>query len=96
VVSNIISIIVQYKITGWGGLLPAEAGKQAGKDKKYIKHISKVEEKPTDYADVGADIGTDVGADIEEGKTGTPRPRYQPSLRAIKRHSKKGKRHKGK
>ncbi|HEY83388.1 MAG TPA: membrane protein insertase YidC [Dehalococcoidia bacterium] len=96
VVSNIISIIVQYKITGWGGLLPAEAKKQAGKDKKYIKHISKVEEKPTDYADVGADIGADVGADIEEGKTGAARPRYQPSLRAIKRHSKKGKRPRGK
>jgi len=94
VISNVISIIVQYKITGWGGLISAEGKKQAGRDKKYVKHISKVEEKPTDYADVGADIGADVGADIEEGKAAesAARARYQASLRAVKRHSKKSKR----
>ena len=69
VVSNVISIVVQYYMTGWGGLLPAAARKQVGREKKYLKRIVQVEEKPLDYTDVGADIGDDVGADIVEPAT---------------------------
>jgi len=69
VVSNVISIVVQYYMTGWGGLFPAAARKPVGREKKYLKRIVQVEEKPLDYADVGADIGDDVGADIVEPAT---------------------------
>ncbi|MFC1915566.1 YidC/Oxa1 family membrane protein insertase [Chloroflexota bacterium] len=97
-VSNIISIVVQYYITGWGGLVTAEAGKPAGRDKKYLKLITQVEEKPAEYDDVGADIGADVGADVERtdlaGKEGVARARYPESFRTVKRHPKRGKHHK--
>jgi len=95
VISNIISIGVQYYMTGWGNLLPAAAGKPAGRDKKYIAHITKVEEKATDYDDVGADVGADIGADIVEPgaarKEGEARTPYPTSLRMVKRHPKKRK-----
>ena len=66
VVSNIISIIIQYRITGWGGLVAATAKKPEGKDKRYLERITQVEEKPVKYSDVEADVGADVGADISE------------------------------
>jgi len=95
VTSSVIRIGIQYYMTGWGGLVSAEAGKTAGRDKRYIARITKVEEKPTDYADVGADVGTDVGADIVEQeatqKEGVARARYPTSLRMSKRHPKKKK-----
>jgi YidC/Oxa1 family membrane protein insertase len=94
VVSNIISIGIQYYMTGWGGLFASAASKSTSKDKKYIARITTVEEKPTDYADVGADVGADIGADIVEPETtrkeGTAR--YPTSLRMVKRHPKKSKR----
>jgi len=95
VVSNIISIGIQYYVTGWGGLSPAAAKRPVGRDKSYLKRITTAEEKPTDFADVGADVGTDVGADIVEQPTaqkgGTTQIRQQTSLRMMKRHPKKGK-----
>jgi len=96
VISNIISIGIQYYMTGWGGLLSVAAGKPAGRDKRYIARITKVEEKPIDYADAEADVGVDVGADIVEReatqKEGVAHARYPTSLRMIKRHPKKSKR----
>jgi len=97
VVSNVIQIGMQYFITGgWGGLSTQAADKPGGRDKKYIKRITRVEEKAADYEASESDIGTDVGADIGGAevskKEGTSSDRYQPSLRAVKRHSKKSKR----
>lgn len=60
VVSNIISIIIQYYVTGWGSLVPASARKPVGRDKGYLKRITRVEEKPTGYTDTGADINVDT------------------------------------
>jgi len=93
IVSNVISIVVQYYVTGWGGLLPAAAEKTAGRDKKYIARIAKTEEKPTDYADTKADIDSDVGADVVERESAQKEGagRYPPSLRAMQRHPKKTK-----
>lgn len=92
-ISNIISIVVQYYVTGWGGLVSAEGRKPAGRDKKYITRITKVEEKPADYDDVEADVGADVGADITEQGTAQKVP---ASLKMIRRYSGKSKRHKRK
>ena len=93
VVSNVIQIGMQYFITGgWGGLSTQAAGKPAGRDKQYIKRITRVEEKAADYEASESDIGPDVGADIGGAKGGASSDRYQPGLRAMKRHSKKSKR----
>ena len=94
VVSNLISIGLQYFITGgWGGLTTQAATKPAGADRKYIKRLTTAEEKEIDYADTEADIGADVGADIASADVATKEgARYQPSLRAMKRHPKKSKR----
>ncbi len=97
VVSNVISIGMQYFITGgWGGLVAQGVAKPMGRDKKYLKRITSVEQKEADYTASESDIGVDIGADIAEAdmkqtKSMTP-DRYQPGLRAMKRHSKKGKR----
>ncbi len=97
VVSNVISIGMQYFITGgWGGLVAQGVAKPMGRDKKYLKRITGVEQKEADYTASESDIGVDIGADIAEAdmkqtKSMTP-DRYQPGLRAMKRHSKKGKR----
>ena len=89
VVSNVITIVIQYyMVGGWGGLAPAGARKAAGRDKKYITHITRVEEKPVDYADVGADIGADVGADTAQ--------KAPPSLRMFKQQAKRSKGHRPK
>jgi YidC/Oxa1 family membrane protein insertase len=93
IVSNIISIGVQYRITGWGGLLPA-ARQTAGKDKRYVARITRAETKSVDYNEVSADVGADVGADIQADaprKAGT-RPRLPTSLGTIRRDHKKNKR----
>ncbi len=97
VISNIIQIGMQYFITGgWGGLSTKAADKPAGRDKKYITRITRVEEKGADYAETESDIGADVGADIPAAdvasKEGAAFGRYQPGLRAMKRHAKKSKR----
>ncbi len=62
VVSNIISIVIQYYITGWGGLAPAAAKGPAGRNKTYVKRINRVEEKPS--GDIAA------GASVEQSKGG--------------------------
>jgi len=56
VASNIISIVIQYYVTGWGSLVPSAARRPAGRDKGYLRRITRIEEKPADFADVGADI----------------------------------------
>ncbi len=99
VVSNIISIVVQYYITGgWGGLVAGGPRESADKDKKYVAHIAKVEEKPANYAsteaDIGADVGVDdVGADIMEHGATSKAP---PGLKMLRRHAGKSKRQKRK
>lgn len=93
VVSNIISIIVQYRITGWGGLVSATAKKPEGKDKRYLERIAQVEEKPVKYSDVGADVGADIGADIVEsgGKEGGAGGDYLSRLKMLRRMPQRGK-----
>ena len=43
VTSNIIRIGIQYFATGWGGLVPSAAKKQAVRDRKYKERIALVE-----------------------------------------------------
>lgn len=54
VANSIIRIILQYRLSGWGGLSRKPRGDTGGRDKKYVDLISSSERKSTD--DVGADI----------------------------------------
>lgn len=87
VVSNVVGIAVQYKITGWGGLVSAAPGKPVGGDKKYMKRVYQAENKQV--SDVGADI---VIKDDESDRRGSaPSPgkmRYQPGLDRSRRRKK--------
>ncbi len=95
VTSSVVRIVMQYRVTKLGGLAPSTTKKPPGKDKGYIKRISKVEEKHLDYADVGADIKDDIGADIVEPggaqKEGTTRGGSPANLKMISRQQKRGK-----
>ncbi len=78
--TSIVRIFVQYRVTGWGGIT-REPGKEVDKDKKYVKFITRAEEKSLD--DVGADIV--VAGDEQQrrdqglGYPSTPsKMRYQP------------------
>ena len=64
--STVIRVVMQYFVTGWGGLVKVAAPKQAGRDKKYKKRIAQVEEIPSEYADTGADI-VEPSSGQEEG-----------------------------
>jgi YidC/Oxa1 family membrane protein insertase len=91
--SNIISIVVQYYVTGWGALLPARAGRPEGmgKNKSYMKRIAEVEKAPAE-APVEADIVEQEAGDYE--RSGDKRQErgggYPPSLRSIRRQSGRG------
>ena len=107
VTSNVIGIVTQYFVTGWGGLVKSTAKKLAGSDKKYKKRIAGVEEEPSEYADIGADIGADIvepSATQEEGlgygeSRGERQDRgrgYPTRLRAIRRQPRGSKGHRPK
>lgn len=55
VTSNVISIVMQYVITGWGGLAPSKAGKRVASDKKFKKYAAR-QKAPLGEADISADI----------------------------------------
>ena len=102
-VSNIISIGMQYFVTGWGGLVKPVAGRQAIRDKKYKRRIAQVEEASSGEADIGADIVMADSAQeegLDYGKPGDKRQDrgggYPARLRAIRRQPKRGKRHRPK
>jgi len=98
VTSNLISIVIQYFVTGWGGLFRSTAGKPTGRDKAYKKRIAQVEEGSSGYADVGADIvetSSAQGEGLGYGKSRDERQdrggSYPESLRGIRRQSKRSK-----
>jgi YidC/Oxa1 family membrane protein insertase len=75
VVNSVVRIVIQYRMTGWGGMR-RQAPKAAESDKKYIKFEAKEEKTSTDK--LGADI---VLPDSETLKTQMLKPskqRYQP------------------
>jgi len=93
VTSNAIRVAIQYLATGWGGLVPSTAGKQALliRDRKYKRRIA-LQEAPLKDADIGADIVEPSSTQEEElgyGKSGDERQDrgrgYPASLRAIRR-----------
>ncbi|MDD4875566.1 MAG: YidC/Oxa1 family membrane protein insertase [Dehalococcoidales bacterium] len=62
VTSNVISVVIQYFVSGWGGLVKTTT-EGSPRDRRFKKRIIQIEKSSSDYADVGADI-------IEQGSTG--------------------------
>ena len=102
VASNVITIVIQYFVTGWGALLPASTTRRTGRDKKYRTRIAEVEQVPAEDVTIDADIiipSTSQEGLVDE-KSGDKRPdsgrSYTTSLRAAKRHPKQGRGHRPK
>ena len=103
VTSNVISIVIQYFVTGWGGLVKSTAGRPTGRDKGYKKRIAQIEEGPSEYADVGADIvepSSTQGEGLDYEKSGDERQDrgggYPTRLRGIRRQPRRSKGHRPK
>ncbi len=103
VTSNVISIAIQYFVTGWGGLVKSTARRPTGRDKGYKKRIAQIEGGPSEHADVGADIAEPSsmegeGLDYEE--SGDERQDrgggYPTRLRGIRRQPRRSKGHRPK
>lgn len=97
-ISNVITIGMQYFVTGWGGLSRSKAVKQTGRDKKIRKRIAQAEEISSEVVAPGADIVVTDSAQeegLEYGKSGDERQdrggSYTERFRAIRRQPGKGK-----
>jgi len=56
VTSNVISIVLQYFVTGWGGLVKKAAPRSIGRDLKYKRRIAQIEQVTSARASIDADI----------------------------------------
>jgi len=90
VTSSVVRIVMQYRVTGWGGLTRG-ATQEVDKDQKYVKFVTREETKSVD--NVGADI--DMTSDEQRGERGLSYPakpnktRYQPGKDRAHRRRKK-------
>lgn len=55
VCTNIITVAIQYFVTGWGGMLPLKVNKPVIRDKKYKRRITKVEQEASGSTTLAAD-----------------------------------------
>jgi len=103
VASNVIGMVIQYFVTGWGGLARSRAGIPAGRDGALKQRIAQVEQSPSRITAMEADIvespstqeeGLGYGASGDKRQVG--RGGYPTSLRAIRRQSRRSKGHRHK
>ena len=99
VTSSVIRILIQYRATGWGGLLPTKTKKQVIRDKKYKERIA-IEAAPAKTADIGADI-VESAQETAPGSEKTDKQQdigggYPAQLKSIRSQSKGSKRHRPK
>ncbi len=101
--SNIISIVMQYFVSGWGGLATLFTMKETSRDKKPPQRTLKAEKTITEESATDADIivgnesqeeGTDDGTsgDKRQDSGGG----YPDSLKSIRRQARRSKRHRPK
>ncbi len=102
VVSNIISIVMQYFVTGWGGLFSAKTSKPA-RDKKLKKRIAQVKAPAVAEATVSPDAIEPGSAQKDEtgyGKSGDKRQDsgggYPARPKTIRRNPRAGRGHRPK
>jgi len=89
--TSIVRIVLQYRVTGWGGIAREPAG-EVEKDKKYVKFVTEAERRSTD--DVGADIvvTSEEQQRRDQGLSYPEKPskmRYQPGKDRAHRRRKK-------
>jgi len=90
VANSVVRVVLQYRVTGWGGLRRKPAETTADTDKKYVKFDESGEKKSVD--DVGADI---VISDTDPDRKDIYQPskpskaRYQPGKDRAQRRRKK-------
>jgi YidC/Oxa1 family membrane protein insertase len=88
VISNVISIVMQYFIMGgWGGLAGASAVVSSGAGGALKQRIAQVEKSPTRITATGADIVDPAAAD--EGETTTRRGGYFADISRVKHQPKR-------
>lgn len=96
VISNIITIAIQYHIVGgWGDLLPKQEAEKPPRKNKFRKHIAEVEKSSSgdvSDTDVSSPRSTEEGS--IDGKSGDKRKErgggYQAGPPAIRRHTGRG------
>ncbi len=103
VTSSIIRVIIQYFISGWGGLVSARATRQVSRDKRYKERIAQVEEAPLEGDVLSADIVEPSPAQKEGmsyGESGDKRQdrrgSYPTRLRTTRAQPKRSKGHRHK
>ena len=91
-VSNVITIVIQYYMTGWGALVPSASGKPGSRDKKYMRRIARVEQTISEPP-VEADIVVPSSEAGDYGRSGDKSQErgggYPPSLRTIRHQSRR-------
>jgi hypothetical protein len=91
VVNSIVRVILQYRVTGWGGLIRRRAPEAAGEsEKKFVKFDASEEKKSVD--DVGADIVISDSDQVRKDIYHPSKPsktRYQPGKDRAQRRRKK-------
>ncbi len=77
VVNNTFRIILQYRVSGWGGLR-RQAKKPTEAEKKYLKFDKSAEEKPAEPESAGT-IVADTGSKVMDKNSLKPgKSRFQP------------------
>jgi len=98
VASNVIRIVIQYFVTGWGGLVKSAPKKQIVQDKKEKQRLAEVEKEPS-AGDIVAPSSTQEEG-VGYGESGSKRQDrgrgYPKSLRAIRRQPRRGRGHRRK
>lgn len=100
VVSNVITIVIQYFVTGWGGLVPGLSKVAAVRDGKFKRRITQVEQASSSTARLSADIVEpssegEAGAGREESAGGSlgRKENYPSHLRRLKHQPGRSKSH---
>ena len=101
VTSSVVRIVIQYRVTGWGGLVKSMTSRPVVKD-KYRRRIAQVEEAPSE-ATISADIVETSSeqeerlGDEEPGDKSQDRGRsYPTSFKEIRRQTKRSRGHRPK
>ena len=89
VISNVITIVMQYfTVGGWGGLAGAKAGAGSGAGKVLKQRIAQVEKSPSRTTAMGADVVDSTATEEEEPTT---RGGYTTGISRVKHQPKRGK-----
>ena len=68
VTSSVVRIVIQYYVTGWGGLTKMVSRREPARDKRFKRRIA-LEGAPSESAATGADIVVEPSTEPEAGYT---------------------------